>query len=396
MRATLNDLMNLELMGSLKLVAGAEGLTNRLGKVGILDFEFTRRGAAQSTDRYWQPDELILTTLLYTDGNDEMLLDAVKKLHKNGVCGLAVKNVFMLEISREVIRYANQNNFPLFVFTDFGLFFEDIIVAAGKLTERFEDYRLGEISLNRLLRSSPEPKEVKRLALDINSSFKNFFSAVYIRPKHSSAAESLNALLVRGLSRQDFEAGDALVKYNQGCFYIHSMDANRQSALEHARARLSLVPGDFHWGAGNEQFFLAHFREALLQAYQAACYCELYGHESRAYEQIGVYKLLLERQEQGRHNDYPQTILSAITEHDRENGSELLETLMEYEFRDGNVRETAAALFTHENTVRYRLKKLAGLFGQEIGNKNFELELLLAVKLRRIQLLLHDGRDIPV
>ena len=48
---------------------------------------------------------------------------------------------------------------------------------------------------------------------------------------------------------------------------------------------------------------------------------------------------------------------------------------------------------THENTIRYRLKKIFNLFDKEVGNENFEMELLMAVKMSRILLFLRNDME---
>ena len=47
--ATIRDMMQLDVMKSLKLIAGKGGLDKEVTRVGILDFEFTRPGSAYDT-----------------------------------------------------------------------------------------------------------------------------------------------------------------------------------------------------------------------------------------------------------------------------------------------------------------------------------------------------------
>jgi sugar diacid utilization regulator len=59
------------------------------------------------------------------------------------------------------------------------------------------------------------------------------------------------------------------------------------------------------------------------------------------------------------------TMWSRIGAYDEKNGTELAETVRAFVGCGGEVGETAHALFQHPNTIRYRLKKIKTLVGDE-------------------------------
>ncbi|MGN0158938.1 MAG: PucR family transcriptional regulator [Brotaphodocola sp.] len=72
-------------------------------------------------------------------------------------------------------------------------------------------------------------------------------------------------------------------------------------------------------------------------------------------------------------------ILSKLMEYDQQNETALLTTLGIYLMHGQNISQTAAALFIHENTLRYRIRKISELTGIDIhqGTTFFEIMLCL-------------------
>lgn len=61
---------------------------------------------------------------------------------------------------------------------------------------------------------------------------------------------------------------------------------------------------------------------------------------------------------------------------------ELLRTLEMYFHTNCNAKETASVMFIHENTMRYRLRKIESLLGRDLHSHDdlFEMELALRIR----------------
>ena len=66
---------------------------------------------------------------------------------------------------------------------------------------------------------------------------------------------------------------------------------------------------------------------------------------------------------------------------DREKGSQYCETLYHYLSSGRSLKETCAALFTHRNTILYRIHKMQDEYGVPLDDPSAHLELLLGVSL---------------
>lgn len=73
-------------------------------------------------------------------------------------------------------------------------------------------------------------------------------------------------------------------------------------------------------------------------------------------------------------------LLRPLLDFDAAHDGSLLPTLRAYLEADGSVREVAAALFVHENTVRYRLSRIETLLGRRLTATRDRVQLWLALQ----------------
>ncbi|MDP2211502.1 MAG: PucR family transcriptional regulator ligand-binding domain-containing protein [Candidatus Aquicultor sp.] len=104
------------------------------------------------------------------------------------------------------------------------------------------------------------------------------------------------------------------------------------------------------------------------------------------FRELGLYKLLLHlnssHPEEAR-RFYLDT-LGPVEEYDRKREGGLLNTLEVFFAARENINETAAQLFTHRHTIRYRLQRIAELSGLDPFDPDGREILRVAVKLRQL------------
>ncbi|MDK2878281.1 MAG: PucR family transcriptional regulator, proline-responsive transcriptional activator [Thermoanaerobacteraceae bacterium] len=96
------------------------------------------------------------------------------------------------------------------------------------------------------------------------------------------------------------------------------------------------------------------------------------------YEDLGIYKLLaiLDKNEILKDEK-----IRDIYEYDKDKNIDLIGTLDAFMDTNGRIKETAKKIFTHPNTVKYRLNKVKELVGDEIlRNENKKLYYHIMVK----------------
>jgi sugar diacid utilization regulator len=130
--------------------------------------------------------------------------------------------------------------------------------------------------------------------------------------------------------------------------------------------------------------------EALLAANVAE------GDEERpvlAFEETGAYRLLLPAMSEDPaelQRFYAETVEPLVV-YDEQYATDLLSTVEAFLDADGNVAGTAAKLFTHRHTIRYRLERVRELTGLDVASTDGREKLSLGLKAMRVLGIAHRG-----
>jgi sugar diacid utilization regulator len=123
--------------------------------------------------------------------------------------------------------------------------------------------------------------------------------------------------------------------------------------------------------------------EALLAANVAE------GDEERpllAFDETGAYRLLLTAMSEDPaelQRFYAETV-EPLVAYDEQYATDLVQTVEAFLDADGNVAGTAAKLFTHRHTIRYRLERVRELTGLDVGSTDGREKLSLGLKAMRV------------
>lgn len=100
------------------------------------------------------------------------------------------------------------------------------------------------------------------------------------------------------------------------------------------------------------------------------------------YDEIGYIRLL-----SYIHNDllsdFSTQYLHPLILHDKENETDLIDTLYAYCNHNGDIIQTAHDLFIHPNTLRQRLKKIESVLQVDLNNYTDMVNLILALKIEK-------------
>ncbi len=122
------------------------------------------------------------------------------------------------------------------------------------------------------------------------------------------------------------------------------------------------------------------------EAELAANVAEAEGRTMLAFEDTGAYRLLLPAmsEDPAELESFYRETLAPLAAYDEQYETELTKTVETYLDNDGNVAQTAASLFTHRHTVRYRLERVKELTGHDIGSSEGREKLSLGLKAMRV------------
>lgn len=122
------------------------------------------------------------------------------------------------------------------------------------------------------------------------------------------------------------------------------------------------------------------------EAELAANVAEAEGRSVLAFEDTGAYRLLLPAmsEDPAELERFYEETLAPLSAYDEQYETELVTTVETYLENDGNVAQTAARLFTHRHTVRYRLERVKDLTEHDIGSSEGREKLSLGLKAMRV------------
>jgi purine catabolism regulator len=99
------------------------------------------------------------------------------------------------------------------------------------------------------------------------------------------------------------------------------------------------------------------------------------------YHDLGVYRLLQYSLSHREVDDLYETYLLPLIEYDAASGADLVSTLETFLESGLNYRATAAKLFVHHNTVRYRIQRIEELCQVNLESSEDRLNLSIALKI---------------
>lgn len=220
-----------EYEGSVRLIAGSDGVSHAVSGVGILDYELMP-GLKNKYQRVnFSSDEIVLSTFLYAKDDPYLITEAVKYLVAKGTSGLIIKNVLHIPIPDQAIRYANARHYPVFLTTDDSLFFDSVIYEVKRHIEQLASIDFAQREID-ALRTDVSPESICRRIRGLNPSFLDEAVALF-----ASFAESLDPrtfLQIERLCAKSTLTGchNMLAPYDGGLLFVATSDSEQTLDVE--------------------------------------------------------------------------------------------------------------------------------------------------------------------
>lgn len=389
MSLTVNEVWHLKEMESFDLVAGKQGLDNKIKGIGVLDYEFGIRDGEFVRNYNFRKYDFVISSLLFAKDHPELLLPTVQALHEDRVSALAIKTVVFHELPKEVIQYADEHNLPVFMFGRDDAYFEDIItLLKNKIKERSNfDFFEHEISL--FIHDELETKAKRELNRKILKDRIKPYYILYIRPNEAEEEKTRDIRRLFSFNKEN----ESNFYYKKGCLHVYYIDQNvpleDSQIMRNMRAELEALlrtPVD-HYQIGISELHDDAEEELVYALKEAICayrYARLYGLEKVSFHSMGIYRLALPLYKTKWYKDYCRSIIDKILEADRMFDGELFETAKTYMQNFGDITRVSEEMHVHKNTIRYRMKKIREILNLE-EDQYFDMELSLAFLLDELE-----------
>lgn len=365
----MEDACNLLGLKEVRLIAGKSGLGRIIKAVGILDYEI-----GECIKNVFREGDFLVSSLYPIRKEQYRLIEILEELVEIDVCGLAIKDIYFKEISKDVIDYCNQNDFPIFLYPK-EIYTENIIYDIIKALKDDEDNLYLSSKVHGLLSANFSEAMVRRVALEINSSFQKNVFAAYM--KCNEDPKYIISVINNGPARNIYSTA---LLVEDGVLLIVSREEEIINITE-LLSKVGMNSGDYVIGTSSGMKPLSKLDQAIKEALYAGRMAESYDCEFINFDNIGLNKVIVPMLENEWLKRYYNSMIMPLIDYDKKHETDLVKTACIYVNNEGDINKTANELFQHGNTIRYRIKKIKELLPIESDISGFYEQLAFMVRI---------------
>lgn len=360
MGITMKEVLMLPVVKHSELLAGSNGLERTVDGIALLE----------STDsiRWLTKNSLIITNAQLLKDNPEWTSRLIHALHQKNCAGIALKvKRHLMEPPPEMLSCANKLSIPV-ISLPYSCTSTQLINTITYEIFRSESHDLSysydRDFLMTLLLDHKDPATIRNQAVTMGWSLKKCLGVAVcypVCPELSSHVQELalglgfswilstsrHYILVYDLEKQE-NPENILEEKTYAFTRMLSTQCPRQT---------------FHIGIGRPHEKLLSTAKSYEEAQIAAAMniAEQSENQVSRYAHLGIFSILLAPENRSELERIMDLSILVLERYDEENGTEYYKTLLSYYHHNGSMKDTAAALYVHYNTIRHRLQNIKNL-----------------------------------
>lgn len=326
-------------------------------------------------------DELIFNSSLNYD-TEEGLKKFIESLVAAQAGGLVVAARDKKLFTEEIVDYCNEIRFPLF-YADWKTSYLDIMHLFSEII--ISDER-NETNLIAALKNAiyyPDDDKLYQNHFERNGYFKDMPYVITVlgyKGEEKSAdywkriEKSLQYALPKTLSYEE-----------QGMLIVLTAGYERGDLMTGLKEILAKEKG-IHAAIGTVEKKIQtiyHSYETAMMTY--ALTGKVISREFLCYEEIGVYQILTDRKEEAIYPEFAEKTLGKLLAYDRENGTDYMRILDTFFENECNMTRTAAVLFFHKNTMKYKINTIREILGYDVTSNRNRVNIMLSLDILKME-----------
>jgi sugar diacid utilization regulator len=308
--------------------------------------------------------ELLITKFQIIHDQPDLIVDYLKVMINEHASGLLLKSTYYDTLPEEALALADAEGFPVFVFDD--VFIDEIIIDINNALQDSAREDKNEALIEEMLHEGISGDRVRHLATILNHQFREHFIVSYVKSKDLKLEGVMDGINFTNMG-QVLGSHSSIVKYHGGYLLIVSTDKRGMDQLDKTIKALvqndDFANGAYAIGQCAMKHNIEYLGQGIKEALHANEFALMRDQALVAYDEIGIYQLLLDIKGHKRVTEHYMPYITALKEHDKLNDTDLLATAIALVKAEGDIKQTAEDLFQHANTVRYRLKRIAKIMG---------------------------------
>lgn len=403
------DLLSLTTMLQAKVIAGLGGMEKGIRwsyKAENINFEKWVRGK----------ELLIVSSPVTQRKNFDLYKTIEKAIELNMSCALLlIGENYVTQIDKKVIDLAENNDFPLFTMPwDVPLldFFEELGHAISYLDDRkdIEDSLLAEIIFGNCINTSSIEHKCRQMGYDLGVLEQVFVLHLceqtskesYNRPKYNDdePSDECTRKNQRITNDQIRSYAQTLKEYFAECNYpaivscygdriigfMRNCADDRKKIIEIFERFDKFLQNDLNeieytLNIGETCENISKLQKSFHETSKTNSVLEHINRKNEIvfYDEIGFYRMLMSYENTAPMQRFANEVLNPIIQYEKKAHTQLMETMWAYFECDCNLQRTADKLFSHKNTVKYRLQRVEQLTGRSFTNRYQSQELYNAL-----------------
>ena len=381
MSFTIEDMMlTSEKRYEMKFLAGKNGWANSISWVHLLE-------DTTIIQNFWGKEVAVTTGLGFPEKEDWMRL--ARKLNRYHASGLIINvGQYIREIPEELIAYCDENDLPLLTvpwevrLSDMIKDFSIRVFVQDNTDEQIATALIAAIE-------TPDNQTAYRKELwqyfDVDGSFQVLLLT----------CEGLDAMDMVERRKLSYRIQVYLedITHNASFFYYNSdfvlvANAVQEEALYQLiegaikRGEKRMPERKLRVGIGSKCMDISRLSVSYRRAKAAVQIAMTQKRQVVKFDDCGLYRLLYMVEDTGVLQEIETECLAALEEYDRKYNAGYVETLQSYLKHNGSIQAVAEELYTHRNTVLYRLGNIRKVLGNELKTPEERLPYQMAFYIR--------------
>lgn len=384
MSILVKELFENKLMKNSIILSGENGLNRKIQRISVYDCP-VRKDVLER--KILRNGDFLITSLFFQKSSITMIKEFIKILNDSGCSGICVSNQYIESLPREALDYSNKIGFPIILF-DRSIPYADIIKTTMELIIVKQMDIVNELRVEKLLKENLLSSEIRELAFEINTYFKEYNCALCIEGKEFKEGQLSARALIDNLNlRQEYAA----FYYKKSILVILSFNTENnkviKSNIKMVIKEIEKYYKNYNIGISEIHTSINNLNETITEALFSLKNSKFFRERISYYSEMGVNRILLPIQGHKEMEKFYNMIISPLKIYDERFNSEILKTVISFLRNNGNYKKTAEEFYQHQNTIRNRIKTAKSILNMENNDFEFYTNILLAIK---IGILLND------
>lgn len=379
MSITIETLCKNEHLRGLEVIAGNQGVKNVVTSGGIADYEFCTDLDHSEFD-YYKPKSFVMSSLLFAKNEAEAILPAIIYLKEHDISAFGYKTVFFESLPKEVLEYADKNDFPI-IKIPLRVFMDDIIFEIAEAVRTDDENFFSETNLAKMIDDELPKSQLYYFTKNISLKFKDYAICAYIKGDAEHFRPNIERYMNSFYLNHSLSTKALICPYHDGLFAIltsrHNNPQHFELILKELLEFLSLDENKLCISCSQIHYPYEDLDICFRESYQTYLASVASGQNFRYYTHIGTYQFLVPQMDSKLMRNYMRNYISPL-----QDKPELFDTLKEYVLCQGEIFTTADKLCCHHNTIRYRISKIKEILSCEpLTDQEFYSNISIAVRL---------------